>query len=672
MPKKKTTSSEHTTSSKNPIGLEIGSAKNPWRIGKLLGKGACGSVHELIPPPLKNNSLQYVVKLATLPPILASQKKGKSKKSAMERNADLLSWERTMYHGTFNRLRGVVIPDTCRGAKAPPVFGEIDGEYYTTKMRTLQSISMGFLTHCFFFPTGFRFLAMERMASPLSSITSHFLSPTKKSKNTALPIGDFAASMVHCIEQIHQSFFLFVDVKSENFMFSQQISPSNIRLLDFGLVESFHDMMSRKQRPDLFPNAEFVGTPIYASINVLQGHTVSRRDDLESIVYITMEIILSLIEGSAEEMEYMLPWSKGTSDRMILDCKLQSISDTNSDLFQRLKDNGRNDDMADKLFSLLSYIRNLEYDKTPDYERIKREFKLIKVQTGNTKYSSDRKTPSTASRKTINNVTERSKAKSTSSTANNKKNFSTTREKKTSRTASSRTNDNGSTKTLISGKQQDDSQNVNIRRSKRLAKTQLEPEEPVIDVGVDDDDVDIEVLSIQSSDEENYNTIQQQRSLRSQKSKHKKKKTEETSSSSSSTQVQMIFQSGPHKGETFVVSQNHPVIIGRQPDMIKCRSNPVLKKQKIREQKHQNKTIKHNTFYTEQDPEMSSAHLQLECISEGGVGLLRVTDLKSSNGTYIGENKITSATFVKVGDTISAGNSILLVQQEIERKGQRK
>eukprot|EP00594_Rhizosolenia_setigera_P004348 CAMPEP_0178943058 /NCGR_PEP_ID=MMETSP0789-20121207/2356_1 /TAXON_ID=3005 /ORGANISM="Rhizosolenia setigera, Strain CCMP 1694" /LENGTH=385 /DNA_ID=CAMNT_0020622571 /DNA_START=393 /DNA_END=1550 /DNA_ORIENTATION=+ len=385
-----------------------------------------------------------------------------------------------------------------------------------------------------------------------------------------------------------------------------------------------------------------------------------------------MEIILSLIEGSAEEMEYMLPWSKGTSDKMILDCKLQSISDTNSDLFQRLKDNGRNDGMADKLFSLLSYIRNLDYDETPDYEKIKREFKLIKVQTGNTKYSSDRKTSSTASRKTIkNNETERSKAKSTSSTAkNNKKNFSTTREKKTS----SRTNDNGSTKTLIATKQHDDSQNVNIRRSKRLAKTQLEPEEPVIDVDLDDDDVDIEVLSIQSSDEENYNTIQQQRSLRSQKNKHKKKKTEETSSSSSSstTQVQMIFQSGPHKGETFVVSPNHPVIIGRQPDMIKCRSNPVLKKQKLREQKHQNKTIKHNTFYTEQDPEMSSVHLQLECISEGGVGLLRVTDLKSSNGTYVGGNKITSATFVKVGDTISAGKSILLVQQEIERKSQRK
>lgn len=184
MPKKKTTSSEHTTSSKNPIGLEIGSAKNPWRIGKLLGKGACGSVHELIPPPSKNNSLQYVVKLATLPPILASQKKGKSKKSAMERNADLLSWERTMYHGTFNRLRGVVIPDTCRGAKAPPVFGEIDGEYYTTKMRTLQSISMGFLS-LFFLSYRFSFSCNGKNGiTPIFYNISFSLPNKKKQKHS--------------------------------------------------------------------------------------------------------------------------------------------------------------------------------------------------------------------------------------------------------------------------------------------------------------------------------------------------------------------------------------------------------------------------------------------------------------------------------------------------------
>lgn len=110
-----------------PVGLLIGNPNKPWKIGRLLGSGACGSVHELDPPVSGSSSSSslYAVKIVNLPKS-ASSKGKKRKKTAEERNADLLLWEYNLLNANLGEMRGCYVPDIP--FTGPPVYGEMCGE----------------------------------------------------------------------------------------------------------------------------------------------------------------------------------------------------------------------------------------------------------------------------------------------------------------------------------------------------------------------------------------------------------------------------------------------------------------------------------------------------------------------------------------------------------------
>ena len=116
----------------SPEGLLIGKSSKPWKIGRLLGSGACGSVHELLAPAgssstttssKKKSPIAYAIKIARLPPSKPMSKAGKKrKKTAEERNADLITHE----HITLQKLsemRGTMVPDIPY-IGTPPAYGE--------------------------------------------------------------------------------------------------------------------------------------------------------------------------------------------------------------------------------------------------------------------------------------------------------------------------------------------------------------------------------------------------------------------------------------------------------------------------------------------------------------------------------------------------------------------
>lgn len=108
-----------------PSGLTIGSTSKPYTVGRKLGSGACGSVHELIPPPGAKHA-SYAIKLATLPKTKPTNGK-KRKKTLEEKNADLIQYEYLTLQNLGPEVRGRLVPDIPY--KGPPAYGDLDGVY---------------------------------------------------------------------------------------------------------------------------------------------------------------------------------------------------------------------------------------------------------------------------------------------------------------------------------------------------------------------------------------------------------------------------------------------------------------------------------------------------------------------------------------------------------------
>ena len=106
-----------------PVGLCIGKPSKPWTIGKQLGSGACGSVHELTAPPnSSSSSTTWAIKIAPLPKAKAATNNGKKrKKTAEERNADLILHEYTTLQNA-GEMRGKMVPELPYSG--PPPYGE--------------------------------------------------------------------------------------------------------------------------------------------------------------------------------------------------------------------------------------------------------------------------------------------------------------------------------------------------------------------------------------------------------------------------------------------------------------------------------------------------------------------------------------------------------------------
>jgi serine/threonine protein kinase len=120
-----------------------------------------------------------------------------------------------------------------------------------------------------------------------------------------------ALQMLAIVEHIHARGIIHRDLKPANFLLktnAQQISE--LYLIDFGLAKSFLDEKSR--HCPIKTNETIVGTTRYMSVNVHQGLTASRRDDLETLGY----IMLFLYHGQ-------LSWQKQPTIARVVELKQQ-------------------------------------------------------------------------------------------------------------------------------------------------------------------------------------------------------------------------------------------------------------------------------------------------------------------------------------------------------------
>lgn len=90
------------------------------------------------------------------------------------------------------------------------------------------------------------------------------------------------------IEKLHSLNIIHNDIKMENIMIGRN-DPQNIYLIDFGLSNSLLDADGNHYVKKYL--GKFSGNFIFATLNACRGFNKSRRDDVESFLYLIIYLL---------------------------------------------------------------------------------------------------------------------------------------------------------------------------------------------------------------------------------------------------------------------------------------------------------------------------------------------------------------------------------------------
>ena len=176
----------------------------------------------------------------------------------------------------------------------------------------------------------------------------------KFSLKTTIMIG---VQICFLLEKLHKKNYIHRDLKPENFLIGLDNCKKYIYMIDYGLAKQYkRNNMHNK----LKLGKNLIGTSRYASINSHLGVELSRRDDLESLVY----ILIYFHRGS-------LPW-QGVPGKTKEE-KFKNIAKKK----QEISVEELCKEMPKEFTNLLKYIKGLEYNEKPNYKYIYYIFETI-------------------------------------------------------------------------------------------------------------------------------------------------------------------------------------------------------------------------------------------------------------------------------------------------------
>ena len=167
---------------------------------------------------------------------------------------------------------------------------------------------------------------------------------------------NIAYQLLIIFEFMHNCNIIHRDIKPANIAIGREEKSKYIYLIDFGLAKKYRSSKTKKHFPFIQKN-KFVGNARYSSINALEGGTQSRRDDLESLGYLLLYLLIG-----------RLPWQG-------------NLSHSKEDKYYKIKRIKRNttaeqlcQGLPSQFEEYVNYTRNLGYEEDPNYNYLKNLF----------------------------------------------------------------------------------------------------------------------------------------------------------------------------------------------------------------------------------------------------------------------------------------------------------
>ena len=143
------------------------------------------------------------------------------------------------------------------------------------------------------------------------------------------------------IQLLHEKCLLHRDIKPSNFLFGLGPQTNKLYLVDFGFVKRYNYSGKHIVEKKIH---NLIGSPNFVSLNIHSLIEPSRRDDLESAVY----VIIYMLCGT-------LDW---------FDTPLQEMTVLKQQLTNKYG-------LPFFIKHMLEYIRHMSFDETPDYDYLK-------------------------------------------------------------------------------------------------------------------------------------------------------------------------------------------------------------------------------------------------------------------------------------------------------------
>ena len=162
---------------------------------------------------------------------------------------------------------------------------------------------------------------------------------------------NMACDMLDCLMVLHQHGFVHREVKLQSFMLNGRCK---VQLIDFSLSIRYRDPNTGEHYPKQ-RGRFFCGTIRYGSVNALRLISQSRRDDLESLGYLFVE----MLKGHLPWDEYTPYVSGETEIQRMIRLKISSSPWT---LCAGLPKG---------LLEYMIHVSGMTYDQTPDYDALR-------------------------------------------------------------------------------------------------------------------------------------------------------------------------------------------------------------------------------------------------------------------------------------------------------------